>query len=180
VPAAPAIPVPSPVAGVAAPQPPEPEPIREEVTGNVYTNDTYRFRMYKPPNWQVIDGARTLMPGAIAAMGTEDSTTYLLVGQEPAAKSLASAMDAAEGRLQDVMENFRPLAEERVMVSGSPAIERHFRGSVDEHDWSGVVVLVPRGTHMYAVFGMTRADNDLVQIEENVIARAISSLQFSE
>jgi len=27
---------------------------------------------------------------------------------------------------------------------------------------------------------MTRADNDLVQIQENVIARAISSLQFTE
>ena len=58
--------------------------------------------------------------------------------------------------------------------------EHRFRGSVDQHDWSGVVVLVPRGPKLYTIFGMTRADNDLVQIQENVIARAISSLQFAE
>ncbi len=51
---------------------------------------------------------------------------------------------------------------------------------MDQHDWSGVVVLVPRGAKLYTIFGMTRADNDLVQIQENVIARAISSLQFTD
>jgi hypothetical protein len=167
-------------ASVDASKPAALTPVREEVSGNVYTNETYRFEMYKPPDWEIIEGARSILPGAIAAMGTEDATTYLLVGQEPSAKSLAGAMDATEGRLQNVMENYRPLGEERVTVSGSSAIAQHFRGSVDEHEWSGVVVLVPHGSHVYAIFGMTRADNDLVQIEENVIARAISSFQFSQ
>jgi len=156
-----------------------PEPVREEVSGNLYVNQTYRFQMYKPPSWEIIDGARSILPGAVAAMGTDDATTYLLVGQEPSAKSLAGAMDATESRLQNVMENYRPLGEERVTVSGSSAIAEHFRGNVDEHDWSGMVVLVPHGSHVYAIFGMTRADNDLVQIEENVIARAISSFEFT-
>jgi len=39
---------------------------------------------------------------------------------------------------------------------------------------------VSRGARLYTIFGMTRADNDLVQIQENVIARAISSLQFTD
>ncbi|MBZ5500816.1 MAG: hypothetical protein LAN59_01065 [Acidobacteriia bacterium] len=156
-----------------------PEPIREAVSGNLYTNETYRFQMYKPPGWQVIDGARGVLPGAIAAMGTSDETTYLLIGQEAAGKSLAADIEAAERRLREVMENFRPLGEQHVTVSGIAATERRFRGSVDRHDWSGVVAFVPRGNRLYTIFGMTRADDDLVQIQENVIARAITSLQFT-
>jgi hypothetical protein len=161
------------------PKPPAPEPIREAVVGNVYTNETYRFRMYKPPDWDVIATAPKVLPGAIAAMGTGDDMTYLLIGQEPAGKSLATDMDTTEKRLRDVMLNFRPLDDKQITVSGASATEHRFRGSVDQHDWSGVVVLVPRGAKLFTIFGMTRADNDLVQIQENVIARAISSLQFT-
>jgi hypothetical protein len=167
-------------APAAAPKPAAPEPIREEVTGNAYVNDTYGFRMYKPPDWELIAGARTLLPGAITAMGTGDQTTYLLIGQEPAGKSLANDMDSTEQRLRDILDNFRPLGEKRITVSGSEAMERRFRGAVDQHDWSGIVVVVPRGPKVYTIFGMTYADNDLVQIQENVISRAISSLQFTK
>ena len=169
-----------PVASAAPPKPPAPEPIRESVNGNTYTNETYRFHMYKPPTWDVIATAPAVLPGAITAMGTGDDTTYLLIGQEPAGKSLATVMDTTERRLRDVMENFRPMDEKQITVSGAAATEHTFRGSVDQHDWSGVVVLVPRGAKLYTIFGMTRADNDLVQIQENVIARAISSLQFTD
>jgi hypothetical protein len=178
---APAVaPAPATVA-VAAPPPPKPappEPMREEVNGNTYTNDTFGFQMYKPPDWQVIAGARALLPGTITAMGTEDETTYLLIGQETAGKSLASDMDDTDHRLRDIMENFRALGETHINVSGMTVVERRFRGSVDKHDWSGVVVFVPRGTQLYTIFGMTYADTDLVQIQENVIHRAISSLTF--
>lgn len=167
-----------------APQPPPkpaaPEPVREQVVGNTYTNETYGFQMYKPPTWKVIEGAQTLLPGSITAMGTDDQTTYLLIGQEPAGKSLNSDIDATEHRLRDILDNFRPIDEKRLTISGVTAIERHFRGSVDQKDWSGVVVYLPRDTHVYTIFGMTLADTDLVQIQENVISRAISSLQFTK
>ena len=162
------------------PVPPAPEPMREEVNGNSYVNDTYGFHMYKPPAWQVIEGARALLPGSITAMGTSDQTTYLLIGQQPVGKSVTSDMDATERRLQEIMENFRPLDEKHITISGLPAIERHFRGRVDQRDWSGVVVCIPRDARLYTIFGMTVADTDLVQIQENVIARAISSLQFTK
>ena len=171
-------------ANVPAPTPPAParpaapEPMREEVSGNNYVNETYGFRMYKPPAWKVIEGARTLLPGSITAMGTDDQTTYLLIGQQNGAQSVTVNMDATERRLRDIMENFRPLDEKHITVSGLPAVERHFRGSVDQRDWSGVVVYIPHDSHLYTIFGMTIADTDLVQIQENVIARAISSLQF--
>jgi hypothetical protein len=169
----------SPAAPPVAPTP-APEPMREEVNGNTYVNDTYNFRMYKPPAWELIEGARALLPGSITAMGTADQTTYLLIGQQPVSKSVANDMDATERRLQEIMENFRPLDEKHITISGLPAIERHFRGRVDQRDWSGVVVCIPRDTRLYTIFGMTVADTDLVQIQENVIARAISSLQFTK
>jgi hypothetical protein len=158
--------------------PPEPEPIREKVSGNTYVNDTYEFQMYKPPDWQVMDGARSMLPGAIAAMGTDDQSTYLVIGQETAGKSAAADSAAMESRLNDILVNFRPLGDEHLTVSGEPVIAHRFRGSVDEHDWSGFMVFVPRGAKFYTIFGMTRADNDLVQIQENVIRRTISSFQF--
>jgi len=164
----------------APPKPAAPEPMREQVVGNTYTNETYGFQMYKPPAWKVIEGARALLPGSITAMGTDDQTTYLLIGQEPAGKSLNSDIDATEHRLRDILENFRPIDEKRVTISGVSAIERHFRGTVDQKDWSGVVVYLPRDTQMYTIFGMTLADTDLVQIQENVISRAISSLKFTK
>jgi hypothetical protein len=170
----------TPVADSAPPKLATPVPIREEVVGNVYMNDTYRFSMYKPPDWEMIAGARKLLPGTITAMGTDDETTYLLIGQEPAGQSLAAQIGGTEQRLRDVMDNFRPLDEQHVTVGGAPAVEHHFRGTVDQHEWSGVVVFIPRGARIYTVFGMTRADSDLVQIQENVIARTISSLQFTE
>jgi hypothetical protein len=166
--------------GAPAPKPAAPEPMREEVSGNLYTNDTYGFRMYKPPTWKLIEGARTILPGSITALGTDDQNTYLLIGQAPTGKSLANDIAATEQRLHEVMENFRPLGEKQVMISGVSATERHFRGSVDSRDWSGVVVYIPHGERVYTIFGMTLADTDLVQIQENVISRAITSLQFTK
>ena len=163
-----------------APKPAAPEPMHEEVSGNLYTNDTYGFRMYKPPTWKLIEGARTILPGSITALGTDDQNTYLLIGQAPTGKSLLSNIAATEQRLHEIMENFRPLGEKQVMISGVSATERRFRGSVDSRDWSGVVVYIPRGAQVYTIFGMTLADTDLVQIQENVISRAITSLQFTK
>lgn len=162
------------------PKPPAPEPMREEVSGNTYTNKTYGFQMYKPPDWELVEGARTMLPGAITALGTSDEKTYLLIGQEPAGKSLATDMDTTEKRLREILDNFRPISEKHITVAGMPAVEQRFRGSVDKHDWSGIVVFLPRDTHIYTIFGMTYAETDLVQIQENVINRAISSLQFTK
>lgn len=177
---APASATPAATAAAATPAaPPEPQPIREKVTGNTYVNDTYEFEMYKPPDWQVMDGARSVLPGAVAAMGTDDQSTYLVIGQEAAAGKSASAdIAATQKRLSDILVNYRPQQDERLTIAGSPLIAHRFRGSMDEHDWSGFMVFMPRGDKLYTIFGMTRADNDLVQIQENVIRRTISSFQF--
>lgn len=172
-----AIPAPPPV---PAPKPAPPEPMREEVSGNLYTNQTYGFRMYKPPTWALVEGARSVLPGAITALGTSDETTYLLIGRQPVGKSFESDIAATDRHLQDTLDNFRPLGEKKITVSGMPAVEHRFRVSVDQRDWSGVVVFFQRDAHLYTIFGMTYAGSDLVQIQENVINRAIASLQFTK
>jgi hypothetical protein len=172
-----------PIAAAPPPSPPPkpapPEPMREQVSGNLYTNETYGFHMYKPPTWELVEGARSVLPGAITALGTSDQTTYLLIGQQPVGKSLASDIEATDHHLRDTLDNYRPLGEKKLTVSGLPAVEHRFRVSVDQRDWSGVVVFFQRDKQLYTIFGMTFAGSDLVQIQENVIARAISSLQFT-
>src|ERR1700752_4301207 len=162
----------------APPKPAQPESMRERVTGNLYANETYGFQMYKPPTWQLVEGARAVLPGAIPALGTSDQTTYLLIGRQPIEKSFVSDIDATDRHLRSTLDNFRALGEKKIVVSGQPAVEKRFRVSVDQHDWSGVAVFFQHDAHLYTIFGMTSADSDLVQIQENVISRAISSLQF--
>jgi hypothetical protein len=157
-----------------------PESMRERVTGNLYANETYGFQMYKPPTWQLVEGARSVLPGAITALGTSDETTYLLIGRQPIEKSFASDIDATDRHLRSTLDNFRALGEKKIVVSGEPAVEKHFRVSVDQHDWSGVAVFFQHDAHLYTIFGMTAADSDLVQIQENVISRAVLSLQFAK
>jgi hypothetical protein len=153
--------------------------VHEEVSGNTYVNDTYGFRMYKPPGWDLIAGARAIMPGALAALGTSDEKTYLMIGLAPAGETLTDGIDQAEQRLREAMASFRVTDQKRMNVSGVSSIAHRFRGSVDSHEWSGVVVFVPLGAKIYTIFGMTYAESDLVQIQENVINRAITSLQFT-
>lgn len=177
-------PAPTPVAATAAalptiPKPAPPEPIRESIDGNTYTNATYGFQMFRPPGWDIIADARTTLPGAIAALGTSDQTTYLLIGASPSAGTLDADLKASDRKLQEMVENYRPLGDKSSTVAGLPAVERKFRGAVDGKDWSGTVVLIQRGKILYTIFGMTYAGTDLVQIQENVIHRTITSLKFA-
>lgn len=136
--------------------------------------------MFRPPGWSIIEEARTVLPGAIAALGTSDQTTYLLVGESPSAGSLGLDLRASDVKLKEMVENYRPGGDKIVSIAGLPAVERRFRGAVDGKDWSGTVVLIIRGKMLYTIFGMTYAGTDLVQIQENVIHRAITSFQFTK
>jgi hypothetical protein len=166
----------------AAPAPPkEPEvpANREEIQGNLYTNYTHGFRMFKAPSWSLIEEARGALPNAIVAMGTSNESTLMVVGEEKTKEPLDTAAAAVEKRLHDVYANYERLSERKTVVGGMPAVEYKYRGKADDHDWSGRLVVVARGKEMFTVLAMTHADTDLIQIQENVIARAIASLDFS-
>lgn len=169
------------VATTAPPPPPKEEPKanREEIQGNLYINHEFGFRMYKAPSWQIIDGAGQTLPNAIVAMGTSNESTLLVVGHEKTKASLETAAQTVEKRLQDVYDNYRLLSERKTVVSGQPAVEYRYRGMAENHDWSGTLAVVTHGSEYLTVLGMTFADTDLIQIQENVITRAIASLDFN-
>ena len=162
-----------------APPPRGPVPIKESVQGNVYTNETYGFRMFRPPGWELIPEARKALPNAIAAVGTGDETTLVVIGRETLRDSLDSHAGAAERTMRQIYENYRPVSSMRGTVAGLPAVEWRFRGVVDGRDWSVSAVTLARGSDVFTLLGMTSADSDLIQIRENVIAKMIASLQFA-
>jgi hypothetical protein len=135
--------------------------------------------MYKAPSWNLIEEARGALPNAIVAMGTSNESTLMVVGEEKTKDSLDVAAPAVEKRLHEVYANYQRVSERKTVVGGMPAIEYKYRGKADEHEWSGKLVVVARGKDMFTLLAMTYADSDLIQIQENVIARAIGSLDFN-
>ena len=169
--------------GSTAPPPPpkvEPPPIKEEIQGNLYINHEYAFRMYKAPSWEIIPEAGQTLPNAIVAMGTNNESTLLVVGYEKSKTALEPAAQAVEKKLSDVYDNYRLLSQRKTIVGGQPAVEYRYRGMADGHDWSGTLAVVGRNGEIFTVLGMTYADTDLIQIQENVITRAIASLDFNQ
>jgi hypothetical protein len=166
-------------ASTGEPKEPEPPAFREDVQGNVYTNYTHGFRMYKAPSWTLMEDARRELPNAIVALGTLNQSTLLVVGQEESKAALEPAAATVEKRLSEIYDNYKRVSQRKTAVGGLPAIEYHYLGAADGHDWSGTLVVISRGTDVLTVLGMTYADNDLIQIQENVISRSIASLDFS-
>src|SRR6184192_1200441 len=170
---------PAPAAAPAPPKEPEVPANREEITGNLYTNYTHGFRMYKAPSWNLIEEARNALPNAIVAMGTSNESTLMVVGEEKTKESLEAAASAVEKRLHDVYANDQRVSQKKTVVGGMPAVDYRYRGKADDRDWSGRLVVIARSKDMLTVLAMTYADSDLIQIQENVIARSIASLEFS-
>ncbi len=160
-------------------EPKPPESMRFDVDGTSYTNHTFGFRLYKPPGWRVVEGAHERLPNAIVAMATPDERAFVVVSRQPLAGSLEEHVHRVARELQRRYENFRSLGEERVDISGTRAVVRRFRALVEDHDWSGQVAWVARGEEVFTLFGLTRAETELVQIHENIISRVITSLAFS-
>jgi len=171
------------IAATAQPPAPPKEPElpvnHEEVQGTLYTNFSHGFRMYKAPSWGLIEDARRALPNAIVAMGTSNESTLMVVGQEKATDALEKSAASVEKRLKEIYANYRLLSQRKTVVGGAPAMEYKYRGTADEHDWSGTLMVIGRGKDVLTMLGMTYADSDLIQIQENVIARAIASTDFN-
>lgn len=166
-----------------APPPPPPAPgppvIRDEIRGNLYVNLTYGFQMYKPPSWELIPAARKALPDAVAALGTNDQTTLLVIGREQAKDSLDAHAAMTGKALGDVYENYRLISTRHLSVAGFPAVEQRSRGTADGRDWSVTLLTLLKGTDAYTLLGMTWADSDLIQVQENVISKTVNSLTFT-
>ena len=82
-------------------------------------------------------------------------------------------------KLSQVYDNYRLISQRKTVLGGLPALEYKYRGMADGHDWSGTLAVVARNGDVFTILGMTYADTDLIQIQENVITRAISSIDFN-
>jgi hypothetical protein len=166
---------------VAPPLPPkeEPPPIKEEIQGNLYLNHEFLFRMYKAPSWQIIANAGQSLPNAIVAMGTSNESTLLVIGHEKSKSALEPSAQEVANKLSQVYDNYRLISQRKTVLGGLPALEYKYRGMADGHDWSGTLAVVARNGDVFTVLGMTYADTDLIQIQENVISRAIASIDFN-
>jgi hypothetical protein len=113
-------------------------------------------------------------------MGTANESTLMVVGTEKTKGSLDATAADVEKRLRETYGNYRRISQRKTVAGGLPAVEIHYRGIADEHDWSGTLLIVSRGEDVFSVLGMTYSNSDLIQIQENVIGRAISSLEFNK
>lgn len=135
--------------------------------------------MYKPPSWDLIPDARKALPDAIAALGTFDETTLLVIGREKSKDSLDAHADSTGKVLGGIYENYRVISNKHFNVAGLPGIEQRARGTAAGKDWSVVLVTFLKGNDAYTLLGMTWADSDLIQVQENVLTKSINSLTFT-
>ena len=75
----------------------------------------------------------------------------MVVGEETTKEPLEAAAAAVEKRLHDVYANYQRLSERKTVVGGLPAVEYQYRGKADDHDWSGKLVVVARGSLLVSV-----------------------------
>lgn len=157
---------------------PEAPTIKEMLRGNLYVNQTFGFQMYTPPGWQIITDATSALPNTIAAVGPSDETALLVIGRDIGKESLDAHAFATDHTLRGVYDNYRLDSTKQIVVAGMPAIEQHSRGVADGRDWSVTLVTFGRGSDIFTILAMTHESSDLIQIQENVLAKMIASLRF--
>jgi hypothetical protein len=172
-PAAPATPSPQP----SPPEPRAPTRLVENVTATVYVNETYRFRIFKPPTWRSYPQLVRPQTPLVAALGTPDESTLLLIGRESFNGSLADYTRGAERLLQQFYENYRPQSERPTQVAGIPAIERSFTGTSDERFWTGTAFYFTRGRYCYTLLGLTTA-GETASFQQSLLRKVANSWEF--
>lgn len=150
--------------------------LREHVEGTTYINESFGFEMFKPPTWRILESTVRSIPSAVAAIGTVDESTMLVVGSvlfdgPPAA--YAAVLDTSLKRL---FSDFARGAEEETVVAGHPAVRRAFQGVADGQEWHGLAVNLTDGKAHYGIIGLTREET--YQFKSSVIAKVIGSFRF--
>src|SRR5260370_21826036 len=135
--------------------------------------------MSKAPSWDLLEEGRKALPNAIGAMGTSNESTLMVVGQEKTKEPLDTAATTVEQRLREIYSSYQQISRRKTIVGGLPAGEIQYRGLADDHILSGTLAAVARGSDTFTALRMTYPHSHLSQIQENVIARAITSLDFN-
>lgn len=154
-----------------------PTRIIEQVTRTRYVNHTYRFQLYKPPTWRSYPTMVRPQKALVAALGTPDEATLLLIGRERYTGDLLSYARLAEPSLQELYQDYRKLAEVPTQVAGLPALERRFTGTTEGRFWTGMAIYFARGHEYFTVLGVTAA-GETVGFQQAILRKVINSLTF--
>jgi hypothetical protein len=154
-----------------------PTRIIEQVTRTRYVNHTYRFQLYKPPTWRSYPTMVRPQKALVAAVGTPDEATLLLIGREPYTGDLLSYARLAEPSLQELYQDYRKLAEVPTQVAGLPALERRFTGTTEGRFWTGMAIYFARGREYFTLLGVTAA-GETVGFQQAILRKVVNSLAF--
>ena len=157
--------------------PPRPQRIHEIVELNRYINLSFRFTLYKPPSWSSYPALVQPDTDMIAALGTQDETTLLLIGWEYFEGDNKTYARLAERSLREIYESYDLISQGETSIAGRPAFERRFGGLAEDRYWTGWTVYVSRGYEHYTFIGLTSSE-ELSQVQEIVLRRVLDSLRF--
>jgi hypothetical protein len=159
------------------PPPPVPETIVEHVTATEYVNETYRFQMFKPPTWRSYPQLVKPQTPLVAALGTPDETTLLLIGRESYHGTLDQYAQVAENSLRRLYQDYQRQEEGPINVAGLPAIERRFTGAAEGRFWTGVAVYFAQGRQHFTLLGLTAA-GETTNFQLAVLRKVVATLEF--
>lgn len=159
------------------PAPPPPAKIVESVSTTEYVNETYGFRLFKPPTWRSYPQFVKPKSPVVAALGTPDETTLLLIGRESFDGSLDDYAQTAERSLEQLYDGYRSQAIKAAEVAGQPALERNFSGEADGRFWTGLAVYFARGRQCYTVLAVT-AVPDNPDLQQAVLKKVLDTIEF--
>ena len=150
--------------------------IQERIEGTTYINETYRFQLFKPHSWRILEHAARNIPSAVTVLGTPDESTLLVVGSVLYQGPPATYAEILQSSLRQVYSDFETKPEDRVRVAGRVAIRRRFQGMAGGYEWHGLVVNLADGSAHYGIIGVTR--HELFGFKASVLSKIVKSFRF--
>lgn len=155
---------------------PLPADLEQHVEGNTYYSDTFRFTMYKPPDWNLVSELPKGKISPIVVLSSEDEQTLLVVDRQVWSGAPDLHNDAVEANLRESYQDYKEISQKDIRLDGHPALRRVFSGVIDSVEWHGVSVRVEDGTTVFGIIGLTSAGQ--YQFYESLLDKMINSFHF--
>jgi hypothetical protein len=155
---------------------PMPAHLEEHVDGNTYFSDTFKFSLFKPPDWKIYEGVPKETGSGIMAMGTEDEQTLLFVDRQVWSGVPKLTSDQVDAKLRETYQEYRRISEEPFECDGQTVMRRDFTGTVDGVEWHGVALHLIRGNTVFGIIGLTSSEN--FQFQQAVLNKILKTFHF--
>jgi hypothetical protein len=155
---------------------PFPKHVEESIEGPDYVNSTFRFALFKPLEWKMLDEVPKETGSGVMAMADEDGQTVVVVDRQVWSGPPDIHSDQVEARLRQSYEEYKMLGESSAELDGRAALRRKFEGVVDGVEWHGISVHFAVGNAVYGIIGVTSAEQ--YQFQQDVIEKIIRSFHI--